>query len=117
MVLSRKHRHNRIAIGIAAAFLGLGAMSATSYAQDSASMSNQASDVQVAARVKQALQSDSTLDARHIDVRIQHGDVVLKGFVQNNRDLLAATEAATKAAGDRKVVNNLSIMQNPPNAP
>jgi osmotically-inducible protein OsmY len=43
--------------------------------------------------------------------------VHLKGFVQDNRDLLAANEVAMKAAGNRKIINELIIKQNFPNAP
>lgn len=67
--------------------------------------------------MKTALNSDGTFDDKHVDVSIEHGAVVLKGFVQSNRDLVNATTIATKAAGGRKVVNNLTIKQNYPNAP
>jgi osmotically-inducible protein OsmY len=45
------------------------------------------------------------------------GNVVLSGFVQSSHALQEATRIATKAAGDHKVVNHLSINQNYPNAP
>jgi osmotically-inducible protein OsmY len=67
--------------------------------------------------VKTALQANSTLDSRHIDVAVERGEVHLKGFVQDNRTLLAAKQVATKAAGDRKIVNELIIKQNDINAP
>ena len=97
----------------------LGAISTAADAQDSAGAyaSQRGSDADVAARVKDALQSNRTLDSRHIDVAVEHGDVHLKGFVQDNRELLAANQVATKAAGDRKIVNELIIKQNFPNAP
>jgi len=105
--------------GIAAAVLGLSALSATAGApQDSyaSSASGQqapaGSDAALLERVKKALHSDSALDDRHIKVAVESGNVVLKGFVQDNRALIAAGQAATQAAGDHKVVNNLTIKQN-----
>jgi osmotically-inducible protein OsmY len=114
-------RHNTIIrAGIAAAVLGLGALCAPSYAQSNDSMSQaapQGADADLAARVKQALHSDKSLDDRHVDVAIEHGDVVLNGFVQDSRELLVAAQVATKAAGNHKIVNRLLIKQNFPNAP
>jgi osmotically-inducible protein OsmY len=74
-------------------------------------------DSSTAARVKAALTSDPNLDAKHVDVSVEKGDVVLQGFVQSNQDLTHATRIATRAAGDHKVVNHLTINQNYPNAP
>jgi osmotically-inducible protein OsmY len=114
-------RHDTIIrSGIAAAVLGLGAVCAPTYAQSSDSMSQgapQGADADLAARVKQALHADKSLDDRHVDVAIDHGDVVLNGFVQDSRELLVAAQVATKAAGNHKIVNRLLIKQNFPNAP
>jgi osmotically-inducible protein OsmY len=108
-----------VSMTVAAAALALGVISTAAYAQDSsAAYANQhGSDADVAARVKDALRSNATLDSRHIDVALEHGEVHLKGFVQDNRTLLAASQVATKAAGDHKIVNELIIKQNYPNAP
>ncbi len=108
-----------VTAALAAATLALGAISPVADAQDSAGAyaSQRGSDADVAARVKDALQSNRTLDSRHIDVAVEHGDIHLKGFVQDNRALLAAKQVATEAAGDRKIVNELIIKQNYPNAP
>jgi osmotically-inducible protein OsmY len=106
-------KHNSIVIvAVAAAALALGAVSAAADAQDSsgAYASRRGSDADIAARVRNALQSDPTLDSRHIDVAVDHGAVHLKGFVQDNRTLLAAGEVAKKAAG-RKIFNELIIKQ------
>jgi osmotically-inducible protein OsmY len=48
---------------------------------------------------------------------VEHGEVHLKGFVQDPRTLLAANQVATQAAGDHKIVNELLIKENYPNAP
>jgi hyperosmotically inducible protein len=106
-----------VSMTVAAAALALGAISTAAYAQDSSTAYANQSDAAVAARVKDALQANATLDSRHIDVAVEHGEVHLKGFVQDNRTLLAANQLATKAAGDHKIVNELIIKQNYPNAP
>jgi BON domain len=114
MRISGRQRYgNVIFAGIAAAVLGLAVLPCASFAQSSTTTEGS----EVAARVKQALESDQALDSRHIDVSVEHGQVVLKGFVQDNRALLDASRVATKAAGDQKLVNQLTIRQNYPNAP
>ena len=90
---------------------------AVSHAQSAYQSSASRPDADVVARVQRALQSDSTLDSRHIDVAVEHGNVVLKGFVQDNHALLAAQQVATKAAGTHKIVNQITIKQNPPTRP
>ncbi len=116
----RSGKHNSIVtVAVAAGALALGAISTAAYAQDasSASVNQNGSDAAVAARVKDALQSNTTLDSRHIDVAVEHGEVHLKGFVQDPRTFLAANQVATQAAGDYKIVNDLLIKENYPNAP
>lgn len=110
---------NIVTMAVAAGALGLSALCTTAQAQDSsgAYANHRDSDAEVAARVKDALHADSALDSRHIHVALEHGDVHLKGFVQDNRAVLTATQVATKAAGDHKVVNELTIQQNFTNAP
>jgi osmotically-inducible protein OsmY len=113
--------------GIAAAALSLAAISFAAYAQDpnpeapAAQSAGQGSlssaDAATLAQVKSALNSSSGVETRHINVSMAKGDVVLTGIVQNSRALLDAARIASKAAGGRKVVNNLSVEQNPPNAP
>jgi osmotically-inducible protein OsmY len=121
MKRSEKHRYNRIVrAGITASLLALGGIcvAGTSSAQDSmTSHGDHGADAQVAARVKQALHSDQTLDSRHINVAVEHGDVVLKGFAQDARAVETATQVATKAAGNHKIVNRVEIKQEYPNAP
>jgi osmotically-inducible protein OsmY len=106
--------------GLAAIVLGLTVQPFSAQAQDqSASSASQAAvaDSDAAAKVKSALNSNPTFDGRHVDVAMDKGNVVLSGFVQSSRALQDATRIATKAAGDHKVVNHLSINQNYPNAP
>lgn len=63
----------------------------------------------MAARVKQALHSDPGLYDKHIDVSMEKGKVVMKGFVNSAGDLQKAVRAANKAAGEKNVVNDLTI--------
>jgi osmotically-inducible protein OsmY len=68
-----------------------------------------AADVELAATVQQALHDDPYLYDRHIEVSIERGNVVLRGFVANGVDLLSAKRIALKAAGGRHIVDDLSI--------
>ena len=60
-------------------------------------------------RVKDALHSDPYFYDEHVTVSVENGAVVLRGFVNSDWDLRAAIRIASKAAGDRRVVDNLSI--------
>jgi osmotically-inducible protein OsmY len=60
-------------------------------------------------RVKDALHSDPYFYDRHVAVSVENGAVVLRGFVSSEWDLRDAIRIATKAAGDARVVDNLTI--------
>ena len=60
-------------------------------------------------RVKDALHSDPYFYDEHVTVSVENGAVVLHGFVSSEWDLRDAIRIASKAAGDRRVVDNLSI--------
>jgi hypothetical protein len=60
-------------------------------------------------QVKAALHADPYFYDRHVTVAIENGDVVLRGFVFSDWDLRHALSIARKAAGDKTVVDNLSI--------
>jgi osmotically-inducible protein OsmY len=113
----------RMVTGVAAVALGFAVLAAPAGAQGQSDPGvNQqraaaGGDSSTAARVKAALTSDPNLDAKHVDVSVDKGDVVLQGFVQSTQDLTNATRIATRAAGDHKVINHLTINQNYPNAP
>jgi osmotically-inducible protein OsmY len=111
-----------VAAGIAAAVLGVSALSATTLAQDSsAPVDHQrmttGADTDVVTRVKSALASDHYFDSKHVKVSMEKGNVVLTGFVQSPKSVTDATTIATKAAGTHKVVNNLTVEQNQQYAP
>jgi osmotically-inducible protein OsmY len=67
------------------------------------------SDEQLAIKVQAALQADPYFYDRHVTVSIEHGNVVLRGFVSSGWDLINAKKIAAKAAGGRRVIDNLSI--------
>jgi hypothetical protein len=62
-------------------------------------------------RVKAALHADPYAYDRHITVSTENGVVVLRGFVFSDWDLRHALNIARKAAGDKTVVDNLSIKE------
>jgi osmotically-inducible protein OsmY len=69
------------------------------------------SDRELEKRVKAALHSDPYFYDEHVTVSVEHGAVVLRGFVFSDWDLRDAIRIASKAAGDRRVVDKLTIKQ------
>ncbi len=72
------------------------------------------SDDQLALRVKAALRADPDISDKHIDVTIERGKVVLRGFVFDNTDRRHAVDIARDAAEGRKVVDNIELVQGGP---
>jgi osmotically-inducible protein OsmY len=68
-----------------------------------------ATDDELGKRVQAALHSDPYFYDEHVSVSVENGDVVLRGFVFSDWDLRDAIRIARQAAGDRRVVDNLSI--------
>ena len=68
-------------------------------------------DEDLRGRVQRALHSDPYFYDAHVIVSVEHGAVVLRGFVMSEWDLNNALRIARKAAGDRKVIDNLSIKE------
>jgi len=68
-------------------------------------------DEKLRKQVKAALHADPYFYDRHVTVSIEDGAVVLRGFVFSDWDLRQALSIARKAAGDKTVVDNLSIKQ------
>jgi osmotically-inducible protein OsmY len=66
-------------------------------------------DEELQMRVKGALHAAPYLYDGHVTVFVEHGAVVLRGFVFSDSDLLDAIRIASKAAGDRRVIDELSI--------
>ena len=69
------------------------------------------SDGELAKRVKAALHADPYFYDKHVTVSVEQGAVVLRGFVYSDWDLQDAIRIASKAAGDRRVVDNLAIKE------
>ena len=66
-------------------------------------------DEKLERRVQVALHSDPYFYDRHVTVSVDNGAVVLQGFVSSEWDLLDAIRIANKAAGDSRVIDDLSI--------
>jgi osmotically-inducible protein OsmY len=62
-------------------------------------------------QVRAALLTEPYSYDEHIDVSVEKGVVVLRGFVFNDWDLLDALRIARTAAGDTPVIDSLSIEQ------
>ncbi|HEY0799677.1 MAG TPA: BON domain-containing protein [Steroidobacteraceae bacterium] len=107
--------------GAATAVLGLSGIAASAGAQDAAppvsttsggapsEAADAAQNEELRNRVQAALHADPYFYDAHVTVSIKKGDVVLSGFVFSDWDMRNAISIAKKAAGDVRVVNNLSI--------
>lgn len=69
-------------------------------------------DGELETRVKAALHAAPYIYDEHVTVSVEHGAVVLRGIVFSDSDLVDAIRIANKAAGDRRVVDDLSIERN-----
>jgi osmotically-inducible protein OsmY len=76
-----------------------------------ASAQNAAADEELRQRVTAALHADPYFYDEHVSVSVEKGVVVLRGFVASDWDLRDAIRIAGKAAGDRRVIDNLTIKQ------
>src|ERR1700730_1599531 len=124
--ISRKKRILIICAGLGPVLCGLGGFATTAGAQNAVSPSASQSysvaapatpgaavlaDGELAKRVKAALHADPYFYDEHVTVSVEQGAVVLRGFVFSDWDVRDAIRIASKAAGDRRVVDNLSIKQ------
>jgi osmotically-inducible protein OsmY len=92
---------------------GLGGFATPASAQNAASPPGAAvlTDGELEKRVKAALHADPYFYDRHVTVSVEQGAVVLRGFVFSAGDLQQALRIARKAAGGRRVVDDLSVKQ------
>ncbi|HXP66709.1 MAG TPA: BON domain-containing protein [Steroidobacteraceae bacterium] len=72
---------------------------------------NSPSDAEVQSRVQQALHADRYFYDGHVDVAVDHGVVYLRGLVFSDWDLRDAKRIAVAAAGDRRVVDDLTLVE------
>jgi BON domain len=70
-----------------------------------------APDSEVRDRVQLALHDDPYFYDGHVEVLVNDGVVYLRGLVFSDWDLRDALRIAGKAAGDRRVVDNLTLIQ------
>jgi osmotically-inducible protein OsmY len=68
-----------------------------------------ATDEELSKRVQVALHSDPYFYDRHVSVSVEKGVVVLRGIVFSASDLQSAIRIADRAAGHRRVVDDLWI--------
>jgi osmotically-inducible protein OsmY len=126
MNVSSKRRILIICAYLGAALSGLGGFAAPARAQTavlppagtSASVavsattgSASSADRELAARVRTALHADPYFDDEHVSVSVANGAIVLRGFVFSDWDLRDAIRIARAAAGDRRVIDDLSIQE------
>jgi osmotically-inducible protein OsmY len=67
-------------------------------------------DAQLRERVQAALHADPYFYDAHVDVSVENGNVVLRGLVYGDWDLRDAMRIAGKAAGNKRVIDDLSIV-------
>jgi osmotically-inducible protein OsmY len=94
---------------IAAVAQPTGTAQAAPPASDTAASGQELSDQALVERVQAALQADPYVFNKHITVSVESGAVVLRGFVFSDLDLRSAVRIATKAAGNARVINYLTI--------
>jgi osmotically-inducible protein OsmY len=116
-------RHDRIGPLLVAA-LGVAALAARPFAtaQTAVRSSGEASipeiiitaareaDAALTAKVVQVLMDDPYVLADHISVETDNGVVRLRGFAQDASDLRRALRLARRAAGGRRVVNEVELI-------
>jgi osmotically-inducible protein OsmY len=85
---------------------------ATEVSRGVSSMTNESlTNAQLRQRVAGALHADPYFPDQHVTVSVENGAVVLQGFVFGDWDLEQAIRIADKAAGNRVVVDDLSIKE------
>jgi osmotically-inducible protein OsmY len=88
---------------------GSGYIAASTTAASTTQGAAQLGDENLRNRVTTALQTDPYLNDRHVTVSVEKGSVVLGGFVFSGWQLQDALRIARKAAGNTRVVDDLSI--------
>lgn len=65
---------------------------------------------QVVQRILAALRSDRSVSAQHVEVYVENGNIVLRGFVLDDSDRRKALRIA-RDVSDRKVLDNIELQQ------
>lgn len=97
------------ALGCAPALIGAGAAGGYKTATDERTVGTMIDDAALSARVKTALVGDGRVAARHIDVDVVEGRVILTGAVGSRAEIERAESVARRAAGQAPVVNQLTV--------
>jgi osmotically-inducible protein OsmY len=71
----------------------------------------QIADAALAAQVQAALLADPNIYARHIDVAVDRGVVVLGGYVWTNQEFVLARNDAAAIPGVKAVDTNMELMR------
>jgi osmotically-inducible protein OsmY len=108
MNIPREKRTLILCVYLGAAVWGLAGFATTVGAQNRASSP---ADEELKERVQAALHAAPYFYDQHVTVSVEKGAVVLRGFVFSDWDLQEAIHIADQAAGDRRVIDNLSIKQ------
>jgi osmotically-inducible protein OsmY len=126
MDVSSKRRTLIICVYLGAAVSGLGGFATRARAQTAVSPpvsaaasaavsaisdTSASADRELATHVRAALHADPYFYDEHVSVSVEGGAVVLHGFVFSDWDLRDAIRIARAAAGDRPVIDNLSIQE------
>ncbi len=72
---------------------------------------NAMGDQGVKTRVIAALKAEKFSDVQHVEVSLENGAVILRGFVQSDWDRRHALEAARSAAGGLNVIDNIHMKE------
>jgi len=78
-------------------------------AASAAQATGSVTDEELRKRVQAALHTDPYFYDEHVNVSVENGVVVLRGFVFSDWDLRDAMRIAARAANERPVVDDLSI--------
>ena len=89
--------------------LDASALNQLAVAAQSTPSADSIADEKLMRRVKDALHADPYFYDAHVTVSVENGAVMLRGFVSSDWDLRNAIRIASRAAGDRRLVDNLSI--------
>ena len=90
--------------------LALAVASGAAVAQSKPAEVQPGTDALLQQRVQTALHSDPYFYDAHVEVSIEHGNVVLRGIVFDGADLQKAIRIASQAAGNSRVIDELSIV-------
>lgn len=95
--------------GCAAAVVGGGAVGGYAVGSDERTVGAMADDAAISTRVKTALIGEKNIAARHIDVDVVSGVVVLTGYVDSRREADRAGSVAGSVQGVKQVKNELRV--------